>query len=135
MKIYIRGTLSVPQKFFLPAALFFSNDEAEYTDLPSDNCLGIEGVQVESRMSDDNLAFTTRWKGASLYHEPSDELTECGKLLEKIRKGSMRLRNIEAYFDSDVNVNITEVVFRTEDGDTVLDGTLLDDEPIEMIAD
>ena len=41
----------------------------------------------------------------------------------------------QAYFDSDVNVNITEVVFRTEDGDTVLDGTLLDDEPIEMIAD
>lgn len=138
MRIYINGTLSNEQETFLPADFFFSNENAEYTDIVSENCIEIYGMECESSVND--KSFSCRWKGVLLSSIDDNgdiiekEIYSVDEVLDIIKAGNLKLNNIMAYFDSNVKVDITDVEIEDSEKQVKLDKKFLNSEPIEMIV-
>lgn len=143
MRVYLGGKLSKHQSCFLPDTLWFSRDE-DYDLEVSKNTIKLEGIECESsiydkeeRESNKFSSFTCRWKGATLsYINEEDKLEEQENFSIELFKNlieGMRLVNMEAFFDTNVNVQLTCLnLTNFHDIDFNFDDKLIDE--IEMIA-
>ena len=72
MRAYISGKITTKQDFVLQN-IWFANDEAEDTDIPSENCVGIEAENFETMFDEtDPTVFHCRWKGVFLVTADED---------------------------------------------------------------
>lgn len=116
MRLYMNGHFSVPQESFLPSALWLGNDDAEDTDVVSENCICLEGISCES-ITEDN-EWSVRWKGVTLEtnDQEYDEDFSLDMLIELIKEKGLRVVNMLSDFDEDVIVTIDEVEIEYWDG-------------------
>ena len=135
MRAYIYGNLSTKQECFLPSSLWFANNDCEDTFKISENCIRLDGLELEGA-ADEN-SFACRWKGVELCHINNNEYEETENFTVEqfsniIKEKNMRLVNMDAYFDTSVNVTITsfELVDQTS---LEFDTNLID--KIEFVAD
>ena len=138
MKAYITGKLSKKQPDFHLTNLWFAKDEVVDTDIPSIDCLGLscDGFDCETIVNGNQ--FSSRWK--EVYLTDVDEygsayqtrLFGIKQLILMIERGDMYLRNIEAFAEGSVTVEITEIKLIDEEGSVILDKAL-HSEPIEFI--
>ena len=135
MRAYINGQLSNSQDTFLLASLWFASEDCEDNMEISDKCIRIDGLFVEGTSDTDE--FSCRWKGVELcyvnsegeYIETEDFTVE--EFQNLIKEKNMRLVNGDAYFDSNVDVKITEFKL-VEEKEFELDVNLIDE--IEFIV-
>ena len=136
MRIYLDGKLSTKQETFLPATLWFATEDCDDDTYVSEECLCLDGLTCESCVNGNE--FSCRWKGVEIrYIENGKEIETEGFTLDKfislITEKKMRLSNMEAYYDSDVNVTITGLSIVDGDDRYDFDVSLADE--IEFIGD
>lgn len=123
MRAYINGKLSAPNgeqlgkiESFLPAGLWFANPDEDFDFEVSDSCIRLDGLYTEGSVDEETKEFSCRWKGIELCHmdeidgylETEDfSIEDFTKIIEE---KDMRLVNIDAYYDGDINVEITNLV-------------------------
>ena len=137
MRAYICGKLSTNQNCFLPASLWFATPDCEYNIELSDKCIRIDGLEIESAVNE--CEFSCRWKGVELcyincdgeYIESEDFTVEQFKNI--LEEKNMSLANMDAYFDSSVNVTVTQ--FTLVDPESSLKLEFDDIEEMEFIGD
>lgn len=115
MRIYMHGTLSTPQETFIPETLFFANKDVDDNTIPAENCICLECIECECSVK--GLEWSSRWKGVTLisdvdYDEDYD-LHE--NVIKPIRENNLMLSNMDAFFDTDVNVKVDSIMIL--DGD------------------
>lgn len=136
MRAYLDGTLSKEQEIFLPQDLWFSTEECNDNTIVSEDCICVSGLTCESKT--ENKEFSCRWKGVVLTYINNDgkeietEDFTVDELLEMIKDKNMRLTNMSAFFDTDVDVMLTKLVFVEKDKETELDIKLVDE--VEFIS-
>lgn len=136
MRAYLNGTLSVYQETFIPQDLWFSTEECNDNTVVSEDCICVSGLTCESKTEDKE--FSCRWKGVVLTHinnegkEVETEDFTIDELLTIIKDKNMRLTNISAFFDTDVEVMLTKIIFVEKDKETELDIKLVDE--VEFMA-
>jgi hypothetical protein len=136
MRIYLDGKLSTKQETFIPATLWFATEDCDDNTIVSEECLCLDGLTCESSVDGDE--FSCRWKGVEIrYIENGEEIeTEdfsLDKFVSLITEKKMRLENMDAYYDSDVNVTITGLSIVEGDKEYEFDVSLADE--IEFIGD
>ena len=109
MRIYMNGTLSKKQDTFIPSALWLANDCAEDNDLPSEDCIYLEGLECEC--TKEGLKWSCRWKGVELTNEKEyGEDFDLADLLVMIKERKLKLANMDAYYDTDVEVKVDSIM-------------------------
>ena len=136
MRIYLHGNMSKKLETFLPDTLWLSNKDCDDDTEPGENCICLEGLECECS-SDDNLAWSCRWKGVTLTNEKEcDEDFEKDFLINLIKERNLTVTNMSGYYSDTVEIEITSIMLL--DGDwgteTYLDKELFS-EKIEFIAD
>lgn len=136
MRIYIDGKMSTKQETFIPATLWFATEDCDDNTEVSEKCLCLDGLSCESCVEDNE--FSCRWKGVEIrYYENGEEIETEDFSLEKfislITEKKMRLENMDAYYDSSVNVTITSLSIVEGDKEYEFDVSLADE--IEFIGD
>lgn len=136
MRIYIDGKLSTKQETFIPATLWFATEDCDDNTEVSEECLCLDGLSCESCVEDNE--FNCRWKGVEIrYYENGEEIETEDFSLEKfislITEKKMRLENMDAYYDSSVNVTITGLSIVDGHQEYEFDINLADE--IEFIGD
>lgn len=137
MRAYLNGTLSVYQETFIPQDLWFSTEECNDNTVVSEDCICVSGLTCESKTEDKE--FSCRWKGVILTYvnnegkEVETEDFTADELLTIIKDKNMRLTNISAFFDTDVEVMLTKIIFVEMDKETELDIKLVDE--VEFMAE
>lgn len=136
MRAYLDGTLSKEQEIFLPQDLWFSTEECNDNTIVSEDCICVSGLTCESKT--ENKEFSCRWKGVVLTYINNDgreietEDFTVDEFLKMIKDKNMRLTNMSAFFDTDVDVMLTKLVFVEKDKETELDIKLVDE--VEFIS-
>lgn len=136
MRAYLDGTLSKEQEIFLPQDLWFSTEECNDNTVVSEDCICVSGLTCESET--ENKEFSCRWKGVVLTYINNDgkeietEDFTVDEFLKMIKDKNMRLTNMSAFFDTDVDVMLTKLVFVEKDKETELDIKLVDE--VEFIS-
>ena len=137
MRAYLNGTLSVYQETFIPQDLWFSTEECNDNTVVSEDCICVSELTCESKTEDKE--FSCRWKGVILTYvnyegkEVETEDFTVDELLTIIKDKNMRLTNISAFFDTDVEVMLTKIIFVEKDKETELDIKLVDE--VEFMAE
>lgn len=142
MRAYINGKLTKPNResfpddfVFLPSGLWFANSEEDFDFEITDNCMRLDGLYTESSVK--NNEFYCKWKGLELnYIDDVDGYTESQDFTIEdfanlVISKSMRLVNMDAYCDGNINVEITNFEL-VDSGDSFEFDTDLIDE-IEFI--
>lgn len=132
MRAYIDGKLSTRQSCFLPTNLWFANSEEDFDFEVTENCIRLDGVYTEGGVNEDDT-FSCRWKGVELvcindkgeYHITEDFTVD--KFSKLIKEKNMRLVNMDAYFDTDVDVSTTKFKLVDHTGEFELDPSLIDE--------
>lgn len=111
MRAYIDGTLSTHQDCFLPDALWFSSDE-DFDFVVNEKTIRLDGLECESGI--ENNEFSCRWKGVEVCYIKDGEYTETEditvkEIIDMIKEKNMVLINMEAYYDTSVNVKLTKL--------------------------
>ena len=136
MRAYIDGILSTHQDVFIPEDLWFATEDCDDNTVVSEDCICLSGLTCESSVNDGE--FSCRWKGVEVTYiddtgkEVETEDFTVGEFFEMIENKSMRLVNASAYFDTDVDVRITEFVLVDGESEEEFDTSLIDE--IEFIA-
>lgn len=136
MRAYLDGSLSTYQETFIPQDLWFSTEKCNDNTIVSDDCICVSGLTCESKTEDNE--FSCRWKGVVLTYvnnegkEVETEDFTADELLTIIKDKNMRLTNISAFFDTDVEVMLTKIVFVEKDKETELDMKIVDE--VEFMA-
>lgn len=136
MRAYLDGTLSKEQEMFLPQDLWFSTEECNDNTVVSEDCICISGLTCESKTEDKE--FSCRWKGVILTYvndegkEVETEDFTVDEFLKMIKDKNMRLTNMSAFFDTDVEVMLTSLVFVEKDKEIEFDISLVDE--VEFIS-
>lgn len=131
MRAYLDGTLSKEQEIFLPQDLWFSTEECYDNTIVSEDCICVSGLTCESKT--ENKEFSCRWKGVVLTYINNDgkeietEDFTVDELLKMIKDKNMRLTNMSAFFDTDVEVILTRLLFVEKDKEIELDIKLVDE--------
>lgn len=131
MRAYLDGTLSKEQEIFLPQDLWFSTEECYDNTIVSEDCICVSGLTCESKT--ENKEFSCRWKGVVLTYinnegkEIETEDFTVDELLKMIKDKNMRLTNMSAFFDTDVEVILTRLLFVEKDKEIELDIKLVDE--------
>lgn len=131
MRIYIDGTFSTLQKTFLPEALWFANLSCEDTDYVQENCICLEGHEIESSIAEDGMSFSCRWKGVDLCrcdeggerYDTEDWTIE--EFMQLVNEKGMKLVNMDAYLDCDTKVTITELTIVDGDDKVIFNNDLI----------
>jgi hypothetical protein len=138
MRAYISGKITTKQDFVLQN-IWFANDEAEDTDIPSENCVGIEAENFETMFDEtDPTVFHCRWKGVFLVTADEDgEETytddwTAADLVSLINEKNLTIRNLSGFVDEDTNVVITAIKLEDEEGEFEFSEQMLEMEPIEF---
>lgn len=136
MRIYLDGKLSTKQETFIPAGLWFATENCDDNTEVSEECLHLDGITCESFV--DGNEFSCRWKGTEIHYVENGEEIETEdfsleKFISLITEQKMRLENMDAYYDSDVNVTITGLSIVEGDKEYEFDVSLADE--IEFIGD
>lgn len=136
MRIYLDGKLSTKQETFLPEDLWFATEDCDDNTEVSEECLRLTGLCCESCV--DGYEFSVRWKGTEVHYVENGEEIEtedCSleKFVSLITEKKMRLENMSAYYDSDVNVTITGLTIVEGNKEYKFDVSLADE--IEFIGD
>lgn len=115
MRIYMHGTLSNPQETFIPETLFLANKDVDDNTIPAENCICLEGIECECSVK--GLEWSSRWKGITLESDTDyDEDFDLHKnVIKPIRENNLMLSNMDAFFDTDVNVKVDSIMIL--DGD------------------
>lgn len=111
MRAYIGGTLSTNQDCFLPASLWFTSDE-DFDFIVNEKTIRLDGLEIESSVGINE--FTCRWKGVEVCYIKDGEHTETEditveEIINMIKEKNMVLINMEAYYDTSVNVKLTKL--------------------------
>lgn len=111
MRAYIDGTLSTHQDCFLPDTLWFSSDE-DFDFVVNEKTIRLDGLECESGI--ENNEFSCRWKGVEVCYIKDGEHTETEditveEIINMIKEKNMVLINMEAYYDTSVNVKLTKL--------------------------
>lgn len=111
MRAYIDGTLSTHQDCFLPDTLWFSSDE-DFDFVVNEKTIRLDGLECESGI--ENNEFSCRWKGVEVCYIKDGEYTETEditvkEIIDMIKEKNMVLINMEAYYDTSVNVKLTKL--------------------------
>lgn len=136
MRAYLNGRLSCHQETFIPQDLWFSTEECSDNTVVSDDCICVSGLTCESKTEDKE--FSCRWKGVILTYvnnkgkEIETEEFTVDEFLKMIKDKNMRLTNMSAFFDTDVDVMLTELLFVEKDKETEFDIKLVDE--VELVA-
>lgn len=136
MRIYIDGVLSTKQDTFLPTTLWFATEDCDDNTCISYQCMCLDGISCESSMRDNK--FTCRWKGVEIHYIDNDgeevetEDFTVSEFMDFIKAKNMRLVNMDAYFDIDVDVKITKLTLVDYIDEVEFDLNLIDE--IEFIA-
>lgn len=136
MRAYLDGTLSKEQEMFLPQDLWFSTEECNDNTVVSEDCVCISGLTCEFKT--ENKEFSGRWKGVVLTYvndegrEVETEDFTIDEFLKMIKDKNMRLTNMSAFFDTDVEVMLTSLVFVEKDKEIEFDISLVDE--VEFIS-
>lgn len=129
MKILIYGKLSTKQTSFAPFAMWFASEDCtDYTKV-SENCICLSAIDGETKVTESG--FFCKWTGVDLEYGyksgSSDRIrnpsVKCVKDLIKSR--NMRLVRIEANFDSDVDVTITNLEMYHCDEGSLIDTNII----------
>lgn len=125
MRAYIDGTLSTLQETFIPEDLWFATDDCDDNTIVSETCMCLSGLTCESSVEEND--FACRWKGVVLTYinENGDEIeTEdftVKEFIQMIKDRNMKLVNASAYFDTNVNMKITELLLADNENKIELD--------------
>lgn len=137
MRLYMNGHFSAPQSSFLPSTLWLANDEAEDTDIVSENCIQLDGISCESAIEGNE--WSVRWKGVTLETEDNDydEDFSLDMLIALIKEKKLVVKNMLSDYDDDVNVKIDDIKITywngKEEQEFVFPKEMLEEE-IEFIA-
>ena len=135
MRAYIDGVLSTTQETFIPEDLWFATNDCEDNTIVSKDCLCLSGLTCESSV--ENKEFSCRWKGVEIRYINSDnqeietEDFSVEEFLQTIQEKNMRLVNMSAFFDTNVNTTITEFLLVDNESEVRFDIALID--TIELI--
>lgn len=130
MKAYIDGVLSTAQETFIPEDLWFATNDCEDNTIVSKDCLCLSGLTCESSV--ENKEFSCRWKGVEIRYinsnnqeiETEDFTVE--EFLQMIQDKNMRLVNMSAFFDTNVDVTITQFTLVENEKEYIVDCNLID---------
>jgi uncharacterized protein YacL (UPF0231 family) len=136
MRVYLDGKLSTKQETFLPAGLWFATENCDDNTEVSEECLRLDGITCESSV--DGNEFSCRWKGTEIHYVKNGEEIETEdftleEFVSLITEKKMRLENMDAYYDDEVNVTITGLTIVEGDKEYEFDVSLADE--IEFIGD
>lgn len=113
MRVYITGTMTVPQETFLPTALYFANENADDALVPSKDSICLEGISTESKTEGNE--FNCRWKGVTMTDEEEhNENFTKQEFIDRLKERKLTMDSMDAYMDADTKVKVTSV--------TILDG-------------
>lgn len=139
MRIYIDGKISrkdgkkLEDNFcFLPAGLWFCSTQEEFDWDITNDCIRLDGLSVESAVDKVTNIFTCRWKGVELcYIDPTNGHTETEDFeiedfMTIVNDHNMRLVNMDAYYDGDLDVEITNLHIVDDDIEFNFDVNLID---------
>lgn len=136
MRAYLNGTLSNKQETFIPQDLWFSTEDCDDNTIVSEDCICLSGLTCESKVEDKE--FSCRWKGVLLTYadergnEVETEDFAIKEFIQILQEKRMKLVNASAYFDTDVNMKITELILVDANSEIVFDVSEV--EEIEFVA-
>ncbi|MCQ2208192.1 MAG: hypothetical protein MJZ02_08250 [Paludibacteraceae bacterium] len=141
MWAYITGKISVAQDFVLQN-VWFANDDADSTDSPCENCIGLETTGFYDYEFDENdpTLFSIRWKGVNLITADEDGEEQYSgdwkaeDLVAMIKEKGLSIKNLSAFFDEDTEVVITSITLKDDDSEFEFTQEMLEMEPVEFFA-
>lgn len=116
MRLYLDGKLSTNTETFFPQSLWFASEDCEFDYEVSEECIRLDGLSCEARSR--NGEFAARWKGVELVYLKRDGNTTeyvetedftLDQFAKMISNKNMRLVNMDACYDENVNATVTEL--------------------------
>lgn len=139
MRVYIDGKIARKDgeklndnQCFLPAGLWFCSPWEEFDYEITNGCIRLDGLECESVVDKETNIFTCRWKGVELcYIDPTNGHTETEDFeiedfMTIVNDHNMRLVNMDAYYDGDLDVEITNLHIVDDDIEFNFDVNLID---------
>lgn len=139
MRVYIDGKIARKDEkklndnqCFLPAGLWFCSPWEEFDYEITNGCIRLDGLECESAVDKETNIFTCRWKGVELcYIDPVNrhietEDFEIEDFMTIVNDCNMRLVNMDAYYDGELDVVITSLHIVDDDIKFDFDTNLID---------